>query len=89
MVDEGQDPETIVANREESDKRDNLIQTALAALPERERHILSERRLRDDPVTLEDLGKEYGISRERVRQLEVRAFEKVQSAILEATGHVE
>ena len=89
LVDEGQDPEAIVANREESDKRDSLIQTALAALPERERHILSERRLRDDPVTLEDLGKEYGISRERVRQLEVRAFEKVQNAILEATGHAE
>ena len=56
----------------------------MEVLNERERHILTERRLRDDPVTLEDLSKEYGISRERVRQIEVRAFEKLQKSIRNA-----
>ena len=53
-------------------------------LNDRERHILTERRLRDNPTTLEDLSQEYGISRERVRQIEVRAFEKLQKAIRNA-----
>ena len=53
----------------------------MEALNERERHILNERRLREDPVTLEDLSQQYNISRERVRQIEVRAFEKLQKAM--------
>jgi RNA polymerase sigma-32 factor len=56
----------------------------METLNDRERHILTERRLRDDPTTLEDLSQEYGISRERVRQIEVRAFEKLQKAIKNA-----
>jgi RNA polymerase sigma-32 factor len=56
----------------------------MKSLNQRERHILTERRLKDEPTTLEDLSKEYGISRERVRQIEVRAFEKLQKAIRNA-----
>ena len=56
----------------------------MAHLNERERHILTERRLREEPTTLEDLSQHYGISRERVRQIEVRAFEKLQKAIRNA-----
>ena len=56
----------------------------MKGLNERERHILTERRLKDEPTTLEDLSKEYNISRERVRQIEVRAFEKLQRSIKNA-----
>ena len=84
LVDESPSPETIVAQREEAGIRNEMLQAALAELPERERHIFVERRLKDDPVTLEKLGEEYGISRERVRQLEVRAFEKVQKAVIQS-----
>jgi RNA polymerase sigma-32 factor len=59
----------------------SLLHRAMAVLNERERHILSERRLKDEPTTLEELSAHYGISRERVRQIEVRAFEKLQRAI--------
>ena len=59
----------------------DLLGDAMKDLTERERHILTERRLRDDPTTLEELAGEYGVSRERVRQIEVRAFEKLQKAM--------
>jgi RNA polymerase sigma-32 factor len=85
LVDDSPNPEVITAEREERDYRMGLLNEAMATLPERERHIFVERRLKDDPVTLEQLGNEYGISRERVRQLEVRAFEKVTRAITAAT----
>lgn len=81
LVDNGPSPESLVANAEELGHHSAILREAMESLPERERNILSERRLKDDPVTLEELGKEYGISRERVRQLEVRAFEKVQKAV--------
>ena len=58
-----------------------LLEKAMTNLNDRERHILTERRLRDNPTTLEDLSQQYGISRERVHQIEVRAFEKLQKAI--------
>jgi RNA polymerase sigma-32 factor len=58
----------------------------IETLPDRERDIIVERRLKGDPKTLEQLGKIYGISRERVRQLEVRAFDKVQKAVTEAVA---
>jgi RNA polymerase sigma-32 factor len=58
-----------------------LLEEAMTELSDRERHILTERRLRDDPTTLETLAAEYGVSRERVRQIEVRAFEKLQKAM--------
>ena len=73
--------ETQVAEAEESTIRMSLLQEAMAELSDRERHILTERRLRDDPTTLEQLAGEYGVSRERVRQIEVRAFEKLQKAM--------
>ena len=84
LVDEGEDQETMLAESEELGKRRALLQAAMENLNERERHILQERRLKDQPTTLEDLSQEYGISRERVRQIEVRAFEKLQKAIRNA-----
>ena len=84
LADGGPSPEAIVADREETEIRSDLLKDALDELPERDRDIFIERRLKDDPITLEEIGKGYGISRERVRQLENRAFEKVQKTIREA-----
>ncbi|MCG8593714.1 MAG: RNA polymerase sigma factor RpoH [Kiloniellales bacterium] len=84
LVDEGEDQETLLAEQQELDKRRNLLSQAMKCLNEREQHILRERRLKEDPTTLEDLSQIYGISRERVRQIEVRAFEKLQKAIRNA-----
>ncbi len=79
-----EDQETTLANSEEFGARMGLLQTAMSELSERERHIIQERRLKDEPATLEELSKEYGVSRERVRQIEVRAFEKLQKAMTKA-----
>ncbi|PVM91040.1 RNA polymerase sigma factor RpoH [Caulobacter endophyticus] len=76
--------ETIVAENEEKSLRMTLLEEAMVELTDRERHILTERRLKDDPTTLEDLAAQYGVSRERVRQIEVRAFEKLQKSMREA-----
>ncbi len=73
--------ETRLAEDEEKSQRMGLLSEAMVELTDRERHILTERRLRDDPTTLETLASEYGVSRERVRQIEVRAFEKLQRAM--------
>jgi len=73
--------ETKVAEEEESSIRTGLLKEAMTGLTDRERHILTERRLKDDPTTLEELASQYGVSRERVRQIEVRAFEKLQKAM--------
>jgi len=81
LVDNSPSPESRFAEAEELGHRSAILRQALKELPERERHIFTERRLKDDPKTLEELGKEYGISRERIRQLEVRAFDKVQKAV--------
>ncbi|MBL8645924.1 MAG: RNA polymerase sigma factor RpoH [Sphingosinicella sp.] len=81
LTDEGPIQDEIVAEREESSLRAALLAEAMAVLNERERHILTERRLAEEPKTLEELSQEYDISRERVRQIEVRAFEKLQKAI--------
>ena len=81
MDDKAEDQETVVADTEEFTQRMGLLQDAMKGLTDRERHILTERRLKDDPTTLEDLASEYGVSRERVRQIEVRAFEKLQKAM--------
>ncbi|MGF1626756.1 MAG: RNA polymerase sigma factor RpoH [Alphaproteobacteria bacterium] len=81
LVDDSDDQETELAQRQELDQRREMLQAALANLSERERHIIVQRRLTDEPVTLEDLSREYGISRERVRQIEVRAFDKLQRAV--------
>ena len=81
LVDEAETQETAIAEHEEMSGRKALLNGALKTLNERERHILIERRLKDNPTTLEDLSQQYGISRERVRQIEVRAFEKLQKAM--------
>ena len=84
LEDETANQETLLADSEELQKRRLLLTAAMKTLNERERHILQERRLKDDPTTLEELSKIYEISRERVRQIEVRAFEKLQKAIRNA-----
>ena len=73
--------EARLADTEEHSLRMGLLQEAMEELTDREKHILTERRLKDDPVTLEELAGQYGVSRERVRQIEVRAFEKLQKAM--------
>ncbi|GER04992.1 RNA polymerase sigma factor RpoH [Iodidimonas nitroreducens] len=84
LVDDTPDQESRYAESEELDDRRLMLLESMKSLNERERHILTERRLKDDPMTLEDLSKVYDISRERVRQIEVRAFEKLQKAMRNA-----
>jgi RNA polymerase sigma-32 factor len=81
LADDSVDQETVLAETEESDNRRKALGEALSVLNERERRIFEARRLADDPMTLEDLAAEFGVSRERVRQIEVRAFEKIQKAV--------
>jgi RNA polymerase sigma-32 factor len=73
--------ETVVADSQEKTIRMSLLEEAMTELSDRERHILTERRLKDEPTTLEELASQYGVSRERVRQIEVRAFEKLQKSM--------
>lgn len=84
LRDERPDQETLVANAEELALRRRLLESAMERLNDRERHILTERRLTDNPQTLEELSKQYAVSRERVRQIEERAFEKLKKAVLSA-----
>ncbi len=86
LVSDGPSPEAVFAESEEYDHRQAVLARALAALPERERQIFVERRLKDEPKTLEELGESCGISRERVRQLEARAFEKVKAFVRREDG---
>ena len=86
LADDSPLQDQIVADREEKDVRHALLGEAMGDLNERERHILTQRRLIDDPQTLEELSQEYGISRERVRQIEVRAFEKLQKGMRSRAG---
>ena len=81
LVDDSDNQETILADQEEMNERRKMLLHAMEVLNERERKILAARRLQEDPQTLEELSQEYGISRERVRQIEVRAFEKLQKAM--------
>ena len=81
LVDETENQEFQLAEEEEFKGRRRLLSRAMKGLNTRERHILTERRLREDPATLEELSQQYGISRERVRQIEVRAFEKLQKSM--------
>jgi RNA polymerase sigma-32 factor len=88
LVDEGSaDQESRVVESEESENRKKALAQALSVLNARERRIFEARRLAEDPSTLEDLASEFGVSRERVRQIEVRAFQKVQRAVHIAIGH--
>ncbi|SEJ22950.1 RNA polymerase, sigma 32 subunit, RpoH [Sphingomonas sp. OV641] len=76
----------VVAEAQEADVRHDMLVSAMDNLNDREKHILTERRLTDDPKTLEELSQVYGVSRERVRQIEVRAFEKLQKAMMKIAG---
>ena len=78
LIDESDNQETLLMDKEERDQRREVLVDALQILNEREQNIICARRLQDNPLTLEELSKRYGISRERVRQIEVRAFEKLQ-----------
>jgi len=86
LVDESQDQESEIADASELGWRRGLLEGAMDVLTARERHVLIERRLKDEPSTLEDLAQIYGVSRERIRQIEVRAFERVQKAMLTAAA---
>ena len=81
LVDDTASQEARIAEEDELQHRRSLLEEAMDVLNDRERHILTERRLKEEPTTLEDLSTQYGISRERVRQIEVRAFEKLQKAM--------
>jgi RNA polymerase sigma-32 factor len=86
LVDEAEDQEQTLVQGEESSMRHEMLTEAMQKLNDRERRVFEARRLRDDPVTLEDLSQEFGVSRERIRQIEVRAFEKVQKAVKAAAA---
>jgi RNA polymerase sigma-32 factor len=89
LVDDSDSQEHILATQEESNNRLTALRGALDVLNPRERRIFEARRLADDPVTLEQLSEEFGVSRERVRQIEVRAFEKVQAAVKSGVARME
>ncbi|HUW74332.1 MAG TPA: RNA polymerase sigma factor RpoH, partial [Methyloceanibacter sp.] len=87
--DDAVDQETALAESEEKEQRHDMLQDALETLNERERRVFEARRLSEDPLTLEQLSTEFGVSRERIRQIEVRAFEKVQKAVQKAAKAAE
>jgi RNA polymerase sigma-32 factor len=86
LADDAPLQDSIVAEQQEKDVRHDMLVSAMDDLNDREKHILTERRLTDDPKTLEELSQVYGVSRERVRQIEVRAFEKLQKAMMRIAG---
>ncbi len=81
LVDDRTTQEHNLLESDELDYRRDLLERAMGVLNDRERHIITERRLKEEPLTLEELSQHYGVSRERVRQIEVRAFDKLQKAI--------
>jgi len=89
LVDDQETQETLLAESEELDNRKKMLANALDVLNDREKRIFTARRLDEDPLTLEALSEEFGVSRERVRQIEVRAFEKVQKAVTDAAKTLE
>jgi RNA polymerase sigma-32 factor len=86
LVDETMDQESALAESEEKDNRHTMLNDALKGLNERERRVFQARRLAEEPLTLEELSAEFGVSRERIRQIEVRAFEKVQKSVQKAAA---
>ncbi len=84
LVDQRSTQETLLVEHEEKDNRHGALMSAMAGLNPRERRIIEARKLADEPVTLEELSEEFGVSRERVRQIETRAFEKLQQAVLKS-----
>ena len=89
LVDDTMDQETALAELEEAQRRRGMLNNALKGLNERERRVFEARRLAEEPLTLEELSAEFGVSRERIRQIEVRAFEKVQKAVQKAAAAAE
>ncbi|MBL4692968.1 MAG: RNA polymerase sigma factor RpoH [Magnetovibrio sp.] len=89
LVSEGASPEELASNGQDRSLNNTLLQEAIANLGERDRNIFIERRLKEDPLTLEVLGERYGVSRERIRQLEVRAFQRVQAAMVAAMSQLD
>lgn len=89
LVDDSDSQEVMLIDSEEKDNRRAMLRESLDVLNDRERRIFEMRRLSDDPMTLEELSQEFGVSRERVRQIEVRAFEKVQEAVVAASAVLE
>jgi RNA polymerase sigma-32 factor len=89
LVDQGQSQEQVLVEEEEGQNRLKALRNALSVLNPRERRIFEARRLSDDPITLEELSTEFGVSRERVRQIEVRAFEKIQDAVKKNLTQIE
>ena len=89
LISESPSPEVTTAEGQELSFRRGLLEDAMAGLNDRERDIITERRLNEDPITLDELGKRYGISRERVRQLEARAFEKISITMTDAEETLE
>ena len=88
LTDDSADQETILAERDEMDERQSLLKDALGELTDREQAIIQARRLKEEPATLEELSSQFGVSRERVRQIEVRAFEKLQKAMKAGLGRL-
>ena len=86
LADDAPLQDSVVAEQQEADVRHDMLVSAMDDLNDREKHILTERRLTDDPKTLEELSQVYGVGRERVRQIEVRAFEKLQKAMMRIAG---
>lgn len=82
LVDDAENQEARLGEREELSLRHRFLQQALTCLNERERHILGERRLKDNSATLDDLSRQYGVSRERIRQIELIAFRKLQMSVM-------
>ena len=89
LVDDTMDQETALAESEEAQRRRGMLNNALKGLNERERRVFEARRLAEEPLTLEELSAEFGVCRERIRQIEVRAFEKVQKAVQKAAAAAE
>jgi len=89
LVDDSASQESRLAESEQSENRHKALGEALTVLNDRERRIFEARRLADEPITLEELADEFGVSRERVRQIEVRAFEKIQKAVKTNIAHME
>ena len=89
LIDDTEDQETTLGKNQELERRRNFLKTAMKGLNEREKRIFTARRLSEDSITLEDLSTEFGVSRERIRQIEVRAFEKVQKSVQKAAAQAD
>ncbi len=89
LVDDSEDQETMLGKSQELERRRDFLKKAMKGLNEREKRIFTARRLSEDTITLEDLSTEFGVSRERIRQIEVRAFEKVQKSVQKAAAQAE